>query len=196
MPQFGFVCVYFLPNKTHFTLHTPSPKTPMMVMDCNIMTFTETLLNSEISNSSIELAGHSLLRADRTAVDSGKTRCGGLCIYVNKTWCTDTTITESHCSANLEYLMVKYIPFYLPREFTSTVVTAAYIPPDANAKIAMKEPYSAISKQQTLHPEAAYIVAGDFNHSNLKTVLPKFHQNVSCPTRGEKILDHGLHKYV
>lgn len=39
-------------------------------------------------------------------------------------------------------------------------------------------------------PEAAFIVAGDFNHSNLKTVLPKFHQYVSCPTRWDKILDH------
>ena len=85
--------------------------------------------------------------------------------------------------------MVRCRPFYLPREFTSTVVTAAYIPPDANAKLAMKELHTAISKQQTLHPEAAFIVAGDFNHSNLKTVLPKFHQHVSCPTRGDKTLD-------
>ena len=86
--------------------------------------------------------------------------------------------------------MVKCRPFYLPKEFTSTVVTAAYIPPDANAKLAMKELHAAISKRQTLNPEAAFIVAGDFNHSNLKTVLPKFHQHVSCPTRGDKTLDH------
>lgn len=86
--------------------------------------------------------------------------------------------------------MVKCRPFYLPREFTSTIVTAAYIPPDANAKLAMKELHAAISKQQTSHPEAAFIVAGDFNHSNLKTVLPKFQQHVSCPTRGAKTLDH------
>ena len=159
------------------------------ITDCNIMVFTETWLNSELPDNAIELAGRYVLRADRTAGDSGKTRGGGLCIYVNKTWCTDTTITESHCSANLEFLMVKCRPFYLPREFTSTVITAAYIPPDANAKIAMKELHAAISKQQTLHPEAAFIVAGDFNHSNLKTVLPKFHRNVSCPTRGDRTLD-------
>ncbi|KAK2868546.1 hypothetical protein Q7C36_000417 [Tachysurus vachellii] len=54
----------------------------------------------------------------------------------------------------------------------------------------MKELYVAISKQQTVHPEAAFIVAGDFNHSNLKAVLPKFHQHVSCHTRGNKTLDH------
>ena len=82
--------------------------------------------------------------------------------------------------------MLKCRPFYLPREFTSTIVTAAYIPPDANAAFAMKELHNAISKQQTLTPEAAFIVAGDFNHSNLKSVLPKFRQHVSCPTRGDK----------
>ena len=131
-----------------------------MIMDCNIMIVTETWLNSGISNSAIKLDGRCLLPADRTADDCGKTWGGGLCIYVNKTWCTDTFITKSHCSASR--------PFYLPREFTSTIVTAAYIPLDANAKIAMKELHSAISKQQTLHPEAVYIVAGDFNHSNLK----------------------------
>ena len=102
-------------------------------------------------------------------------------------WYTDTIIIKSHCSPNVEYLMVKCRPFYLPREFTSTVVTAAYIPPDANAKLAMKELHAAISKQQTSHPEAAFIVAGDFNHSSqrfdrdnqeavIKAVLTTDHQ--------------------
>ena len=99
------------------------------------MIFTETWLNSSVPDSAVELTGRYLLRADRTADDSGKTRGGGLCIYVNKAWCMDTVIIESHCSPNLEYIMVKCRPFYLPREFTSTVVTAAYIPPDANAKL-------------------------------------------------------------
>ena len=142
------------------------------------MFFTQTWLNSNIPKSAIELTGHYILQTDTTAVDFSRTRCGGLCIYLNKTWCTDTTIIGSHCSANLEYLMVKCRPFYLPREFTSTVVTAAYIPPYTNAKIAMKELHTAISKQLTLHPEAAFIIGGDFNHSNLKSVLPKFQQHV------------------
>lgn len=33
------------------------------------------------------------------------------------------------------------------------------------------------------------INAGDFNHAELKTVLPKLHQHVKCPTRGDKTLD-------
>lgn len=101
-----------------------------------------------------------------------------------------SVITERHCSPNVEFLMVKCRPYYLPRELTSVIVTAVYTPPDANAKLAMKELHAAISKQQTTHPEAAFIVAGDFNHSNFKTVLPRFHQHVSCHTRGNKTLDH------
>uniref|UniRef100_A0AAY4BNL9 Reverse transcriptase domain-containing protein n=1 Tax=Denticeps clupeoides TaxID=299321 RepID=A0AAY4BNL9_9TELE len=157
--------------------------------NCNVMIFTETWLNNGIPDNAIALAEHHILRADRTADDSGKTRGGGLCIYVNKAWCTNSTIIGRHCSANLEFLMVKCRPFYLPREFTSTIITATYIPPDADAKLAMNELHAAISKQQTDHPEAAYIVAGDFNHSNLKTVFPKFHKNILCHTRGNKTLD-------
>lgn len=133
------------------------------------MVFTETWLNDNIPDNAIELEGCTVFRADRTAEDSGKTKGGGLCIYVNNSWCTDVVRIGSHCSADLEYLMIKCRPFYLPREFTLTVITAVYVPPDANARLAMEELQSAISKQLTTHPEGAFIVAGDFNHSNLKT---------------------------
>lgn len=160
------------------------------IMDSNVMIFTETWLNNSCPDNAIELAGRHTHRADRIADDSGKTRGGGLCIYINNAWCINSATTESHCSPNVEFLMVKCRPYYLPRELTSIILTAVYIPPDANAKLAMKELYTAISKHQTKHPEAAFIVAGDFNHSNLKTVLPRFHQHVSCHTRGDKTLDH------
>ncbi|KAI3355814.1 hypothetical protein L3Q82_004221 [Scortum barcoo] len=161
------------------------------IMDSNVMFFTETKLNNSCClDTAIELAGRHTHRADRIADDSGKTRGGGLCIYINKAWCMDSATAERQCSPNVEFLMVKCRPYYLPREFTSIILTAVYTPSDANAKLAMKELYAAISKHQTKHPEAAFIVAGDFNHSNLKTVLPRFHQHVSCHTRGEKTLDH------
>lgn len=153
------------------------------------MFFTETWLDDRVPDVAIELERRTMFRADRTIEDSGKTRGGGLYIYVNNAWCTNAVMTGSHCSENLEYLSVKCRPFYLPREFTCTVIMAIYVPPDANAKQAMKELLAAISKQQTAHPEGAFIAAGGFNHSNLKSVLPKFYQHVSCPTRGDRILD-------
>ncbi len=49
--------------------------------------------------------------------------------------------------------------------------------------------YSAISEQQTNTPTAFFILAGDFTHANLKTVLPKFYQHVNFATRGNNTLD-------
>lgn len=122
------------------------------------MVFTETWLNNTIPASAIELQGCNIYRADRTVADSGKSKGGGVCIYVNKAWCTDAVITKSHCSADIEYLFIKCRPFYLPREFSSIIITAVYVPPDATAKLAMKELCSAVNKLQTVHPE------GVFNH--------------------------------
>jgi hypothetical protein len=47
-----------------------------------------------------------------------------------------------------------------------------------------------MSKQENAHPEAALLVAGEFNAGKLKSVLPNFYQHVKCATRGETILDH------
>lgn len=66
-------------------------------------------------------------------------------------------------------------------------------PPDANAKLAINELYTAIGKLQCAHAEAAFIAARDFNHTNLKTVLPKFYQHVSCNTRGKQNFGPCIH---
>ena len=36
---------------------------------------------------------------------------------------------------------------------------------------------------ETIHPEAVFIVAGDFNKANLRTSLPKFFQHIDCAMR-------------
>lgn len=67
---------------------------------------------------------------------------------------------------------------------------AVYIPPSANTKLALDVLLSATNKLQTVYPDAIFIIAGDFNQANLKTVLSKFYQFVTCPTRGQNVLDH------
>ena len=89
-------------------------------------------------------------------------------------------------------MIIRCRPFYLPREFTAILLVAVYIPPTPNnsdRNAALCELYQAISEQQTAHPDGFTIFAGDFNHANLKTVLPKLHQHVDFPTRGDNILD-------
>ena len=76
------------------------------------------------------------------------------------------------------YVTIKCRPIYLPREFTVVLITAVYIPPDANANIALRLLHSSICSQQSKYPDAVFIIAGDFNHADLKAVLPKFHQHV------------------
>ena len=56
--------------------------------------------------------------------------------------------------------------------------------------MALKELHLTPSKLETTNPEAAFIVAGDFNKANLKTRLPKFYQHIDCATRAGKTLDH------
>ncbi|KAK1805357.1 hypothetical protein P4O66_019188 [Electrophorus voltai] len=71
---------------------------------------------------------------------------------------------------------VRCRPFHLPREFTSVFIIALYIPPSAHTREALQELYGAISELQNVHPDGLFIVAGYFNHANLKSVLPKFNQ--------------------
>lgn len=74
------------------------------VKDVCILVITETWLQQIIPDSAIELAGYTTLRHDRTVI-SGKSRGGGLCVYVNNSWCTNTVMIESHCSPDVEYLL-------------------------------------------------------------------------------------------
>ena len=88
----------------------------------------------------------------------------------------------------VEYLMISCRPHYLPREFSSVFFVAVYIPPqtEAGIKTALNELYSTISKQENIHPEAALLVAGDFNAAKVKSVLPHFYQHVTRAIREKK----------
>ncbi|KAL0148751.1 hypothetical protein M9458_055929 [Cirrhinus mrigala] len=157
--------------------------------DCCVFVFTETWLNDKTPDSAIQLPGLTCCRADRDSSLSGKTRGGGLCVYINKEWCNSAAVVTKNCSSLVEFVFVKCRPFYLPREFTAIVIVAVYISPCANAKDALRELYSAISEQQTNNPDGFFMIAGDFNHANLKSVLPKFYQHVNFATRGNNTLE-------
>ena len=89
-------------------------------------------------------------------------------------------------------MVIKCRPFYLPWEFTAILLVAVYIPPSSNSSNrseALSELYQHISEQQTAHPDAFLILAGDFNHTDPKTVFPKTHQHIDFPTRGNNTLD-------
>lgn len=62
--------------------------------------------------------------------------------------------------------------------------------PRANSTAALNKLHDVISAIETAHPDAVFIIAGDFNQCNLRTVLPKYHQHVNIPTRVKNTLDH------
>ncbi len=70
---------------------------------------------------------------DRTA-EAGKSKSGGVCFMFNKKWCDPRNIStlSRSCSPHLEHLSIICCPLYLPREFSSIIVTAVYIPPQSD----------------------------------------------------------------
>ena len=153
------------------------------VRDCCVMIITENWLHPGCV-SSTSGTHYPLLRQD-----SGKSRGGGLCVYVHNDWCASSKITVTHCSPDIEAVTVDCRPFYLPRELTVVIITAVYIPPDANISIALTYLHDSVNKQQPAHPDGVHIIAGDFNQAFLKTVLPNCIQYVRCSTRGNNTLD-------
>ncbi|RXN13035.1 Transposon Ty3-I Gag-Pol poly [Labeo rohita] len=149
-------------------------------------------MSSVIPDSAIELTGFSVHRSDRTKELTGKSRGGGVCLFINNSWCDEGNLhsIKSFCSPDLEFHMLLCRPFWLPREFTAIIITAVYIPPQANTDQALKELYGHISEQETVYPDAAFIAAGDFNKANLNTIAPRFFQHITINTRGDRALDH------
>ncbi|KAK3545220.1 hypothetical protein QTP70_002065 [Hemibagrus guttatus] len=68
--------------------------------------------------------------------------------------------------------------------------SVVYIPPEPDTDTALYELLEALTQDQTQHWDAALILAGDFNSANLKRGVPDFYRHITCPTRGERTLDH------
>jgi hypothetical protein len=100
------------------------------IRDCNILCFTETWLNQDRLSESVQPLCFFMHFADRNKHISGKKKGGGVCLMINGSWCNNNNIQEikSFCSPVLEFLKIKCRPHYLPREFSSIIVTAVYTP--------------------------------------------------------------------
>lgn len=75
------------------------------------------------------------------------------------------------CSQNVECMTLKWRRLYLPRDPKAAIIVAVYVTPSANLKDVMDELCSGISELQTIHPDAFYLMTGDFNKASLKSVL-------------------------
>ncbi len=124
------------------------------IRDCNILCLTETWLTPSVPDTAVTPSDtFSVLRMDRTA-EAGKNKGGGVCFMINKKWCDprNISILSHSCSPYLEYLSIICRPFYLPREFTSIIVTAVYIPPQADTGLALSKLHNELSGYINKHP--------------------------------------------
>ena len=158
--------------------------------NCQVICLTETWLQERHSDNLLQPTGFSVFRSDRDLAITGKDDGGGVCFIINNQWCNSVKLISKGCTKNLEHLTLKCRPFYLPREFSSITITAVYIHPHANTKEALDDLNVIVSKYEESDPDTASIILGDFNQANLRTVLPNFHQVITCPTRQNNTLDH------
>ena len=70
-----------------------------------IMAFSETWLSSRDSDADLSISGFGApVRLDRDAESTGKSQGGGVCVYINQRWCSNITVRESICTADIELL--------------------------------------------------------------------------------------------
>ncbi|KAK2901605.1 hypothetical protein Q8A73_011351 [Channa argus] len=130
LPSIHLANLRSLPNKTDELLLLS--RTNKDFFNSAVLCFTETWLNDAIPDSVLSLPGFQLLRSDRDAESTGKSRGGGTCFYINDRWCSDVTVLKKMCCSDLETLFINCKPFYSPREFCSFILVSVYIPPQAH----------------------------------------------------------------
>lgn len=82
------------------------------VRECCVYVFMETWINDNIPDSAIQLNRLTCYRLDRATVSGGKTRSGGVIVYISDAWCRVAVVVCKHCS---EY-------FHLPREINAILL--------------------------------------------------------------------------
>ncbi|KAK3774006.1 hypothetical protein RRG08_030088 [Elysia crispata] len=86
--------------------------------EAGIVCITETWLCDSCPDSCVNRDGLSVFRSDLTP-DSGKTRGGGVCAYINSKWCNNNNIhvADRTCTPYTEVLSLRIRHYYLSREF-------------------------------------------------------------------------------
>ena len=87
--------------------------------DCSAYFITDSWLDNSVPDSAIQsqTPGFTLHRSDRLFSTVNKECGGGVCILVNDSWCNNTKVLSRTCTSELETLVIKCRPFYLPRVF-------------------------------------------------------------------------------
>lgn len=118
---------------------------------------------------------------DRDRERTRKQHGGGVCLYVNNSWCSTVTVRE--CTTDIELLAVSLRPYYLPREFPQLFIILVFIHPRADAAKATQYFTNTLYKLEQLSPDSAKFILGDFNHCSPDKSLKGYQQYVTHSTR-------------
>ncbi len=114
LPSIHLANLRSLPNKTDKLLLLS--RTSKDFSNSSALCFTENWLNDAITDSALHLPklirSLQLIRSDRNAESTGKSRGGGTCFYINERWCTDVTVLKKMCCSDLEMLFINCKLFY------------------------------------------------------------------------------------
>ncbi|KAJ8004077.1 hypothetical protein DPEC_G00155040 [Dallia pectoralis] len=148
-----------------------------------LICLTESWLTGADPDSAADLEGRNQ--------NSGKSKGGGVCVYINNTYCYPAHITLKHqvCTKDIELLTLSLRPYHLPREIYQIRLFVVYIAPSADIQVAASTTHKLVAQTEAEAPGAANFVMGDFNSCSLKEHLPTYQQYVTCPTRKTACLD-------
>ena len=136
----------------------------------------------------VDITGFTLIRTDRTE-SSKNERGGGVCAYINNSWCKNIKVIEQYCDLNIKLLTLGLRPHYLPREITYIVATIIYVPTSANTQQGSEKLLNSINIIEDNDRNIVKIIMGDFNSLKMNSFLPLYQQFMKFPARNDKILD-------
>jgi exonuclease III len=137
--------------------------------DPDIMCLTETWLKDTVESSVIHITIYTLVRKDRIYAQHG-----GVCLYIKES-IPFTVLREYERDISIEVLWCKLCPRRLPRGFSYLVVGVVYHPPTADDEQMINYLINTLSEIESSMPNAAIILAGDFNRLNTAQITIQFH---------------------
>ena len=156
--------------------------------DIDLVCITETWLKERIADSVVEIPNYSIMRLDRQVVEHG-----GVCVYVKDGYSKYRVIQELQCCEEHEISWVHLRPPRLPRGYSCLVIAIVYHPDTSvsNNDNIRDHLFSSLTLAESMYPNCAFIVCGDFNRLNVQPIMNLFRlkQIVKVPTRKNAILD-------
>ena len=107
----------------------------------------------------MNIDGFSIFCADRTS-DSGKSKDGGLCVFVNEQWChpNNIKIKQKSCTKNAKIFIMGFRSYDIPQEFSHVIITTIYVPNNAVANKAAHEIGEARINYESFAPDALFLI--------------------------------------